>query len=347
MNVHVSYKTHKTPGIENEVNHQIEKIQKRLHVFRPDLVHLKAVIEESSAREGTVVSLNLRLPSGQLTAQANAASPTSAIKASFDELIQQIGRHKEILRSSHKWRRWRGGPQDPPELGVPFEQTLAVVRPLTISADDIGSYVNANLARLERFIDRELQFRRSDQEISCGDGLSTSEVVNEVIARALADHDRPEKFTLESWLYHLALQAINEMTTRLDELEASVPLEDSRRRPNVEAADEAQLQFRPPDESWTGESAIADRRVSTPEEVAYSDEMMTLVQAALRGVDRTDREAFLLYGIEGFSLNEIAAITGRHPEAVRESVQRARDCVRNAPSIASEFHHELAGKART
>jgi DNA-directed RNA polymerase specialized sigma24 family protein len=107
------------------------------------------------------------------------------------------------------------------------------------------------------------------------------------------------------------------------------------------------LQFHQPDEGWTRESAIPDRRVSTPEQEAYSDEMIALVQAALRGASRTDREAFLLYGIEGFSLGEIAAITGRHPEAVRESVQRARDCVRNAPSIASEFQHELLVKPRS
>ena len=93
MNVHVSYKVHKTPDIEREISHQIEKIQKRLQVFRPDLVHLKAVVDENSAREGTVVSLNLRLPSAQLTAQAKAPSATAAIKAAFDELIQQLGRH--------------------------------------------------------------------------------------------------------------------------------------------------------------------------------------------------------------------------------------------------------------
>jgi RNA polymerase sigma factor (sigma-70 family) len=348
MNVHVSYKVHKTPDIEKEISHQIEKIQKRLHVFRPDLLHLKAVIEENSAREGTVVSLNLRLPSGQLAAQKKASSPTPAIKAAFDELIQQIGRHKELLRSSHKWRRWRRSPQESPEPGVPFEQTLAAVLPPTISADDIGSYVNANLARLERFVDRELYFRHADEDVPLPeDGLSTAEVVNEVIARALADHDRPEIMTLEPWLYHLALQAMNEMTIRLEELESSIHLEDSRRRQNVEASDEPVLQFHQPDEGWTRESAIADRRVSTPEQAAYSDEMIALVRAALRGVDRIDREAFLLYGIEGFSLNEIAAITGRHPEAVRESVQRARDCVRSAPSIASEFPKELAAKHRS
>ena len=50
MNVHVSYKVHKTPDIEKEISHQIEKIQKRLHVFRPELVHLKAILEPSSGR---------------------------------------------------------------------------------------------------------------------------------------------------------------------------------------------------------------------------------------------------------------------------------------------------------
>jgi len=345
MNVHVSYKVHKTPDIEKEINHQIEKIQKRLQVFRPELVHLKAVLDENPAREGILVSLNLRLPSGQLTAQEKAQNPTAAIKAAFDELMQQIGRHKEMLRSSHKWRRWRGGPQESPEPGVPFEQTLAAVRPPTISADDIGSYVNANLPRLERFVDRELHFRRADEEIP-EDALSTSEVVNEVIARALGDQDRPEKLTLEPWLYHLTLQAMNEMTARLQELESPVHLEASRRRQNVEASDEAALQFHQPDEGWTRESAIPDRRVSTPEQAAYSDEVIALVQAALRGADRTDREAFLLYGIEGFSLDEIAAITGRHEEAVRESVQRARDCIRRTPSIASEFQQERLVKTR-
>jgi DNA-directed RNA polymerase specialized sigma24 family protein/ribosome-associated translation inhibitor RaiA len=348
MNVHVSYKVHKTPDIEKEVSHQIEKMQKRLQVFRPELIHLKAVIDQSSAREGIVVSLNLRLPSGQLASQKKANSPTAAIKAAFDELIQQIGRHKEMLRSSHKWRHWRGGSQQSPEPGVPFEHTLAAVMPPTISVDDIGSYVNANLGRLERFVDRELRFRRTDDELPISeDGLSTAEVVDEVIARALGDHDRPEKLSLEPWLYRLALEAMNEMSARLQELDLAVHLEDSSGRQNVEASDEASLQFHQPDERWTRESAIPDRRVSTPEQAAYSDEVIALVQAALRGAERTDREAFLLYGIEGFSLGEIAAITGRHLEAVRESVQRARDCVRSAPSIASEFHQELLVKRRS
>ena len=346
MNVHVSYKVQKTPDIEKEINHQIEKMRKRLQVFKPELVHLKAILDQNSPREGTLVSLNLRLPSGQLATQQKAPSPTAAIKTAFDDLMQQLIRHKDLLRSSHKWRRWRSGPQESPEPGVPFEKTLAAVLPPTVSADDIGSYVDANLSRLERFVDRELYFRRADEELP-EDGVSTGEVVDEVIARALGDGERPEKLALEPWLYRLAMQAMNEMIAHLHEIESPVHLEGSRRKQNVLASDEPVLQFHQADEDWTRESSIADRRVATPEQAAYSDEIIALVQAALQGADRADREAFLLYGIEGFSLNEIAVITGRHPEAVRESVQRARERVRNAPSVANEFPNELLLKSRT
>ena len=346
MNVHVSYKVPKTPDIEKEISHQIEKLRKRLQVFRPELVHLKAILEPGSQRESIHVSLNLRLPSGQLAAEEEAPSFTAAVKTAFDELLQQINRHKELLRSSHKWRRWRGGAKESPEPGVPFEQTVAAVLPPTITADDVRSYVNANLSRLERFVDRELYFRGAEQDVP-DNGVSTEEVVDEVIVLALSDGDRPEKLALEPWLYRLAMQVMDQVSARLGDAESSIHLEDSRRRQNVEASDEPGLQFHQPDEGWTKESSIPDRRLTTPEQAAYSDEMVALVQAALRGVDRTDREAFLLYGIEGFSLPEIATITGRHPEAVRESIERAREHVRNAPFVAHDFPRELAARTRT
>ena len=50
MNVHISYKLRKTPDLEKEVNHLVEKLRKRLQVFRPELLHLKGVVEQSSPR---------------------------------------------------------------------------------------------------------------------------------------------------------------------------------------------------------------------------------------------------------------------------------------------------------
>src|ERR1700758_522373 len=102
MNVHVSYRLPKNPAVEKDIQHQIEKLQRRLHVFRPELVHLKGMLEELSPREGTAVSLNLRLPSGQMAVQKTAPTATAAVKAAFEDLLQQLNKHKEILRASHK-----------------------------------------------------------------------------------------------------------------------------------------------------------------------------------------------------------------------------------------------------
>ena len=346
MNVHVTYKVPKSPDIEKEINHQVEKIRKRLQVFRPELVHLKASLEQNSAREGTLLSINLRLPSGQMAVQGRASSPTAAVKSAFDDLMQQITRHKELLRSTHKWRRRRAASGEATQPGVPFEQTVAAVLPPSISADDVRSYVNVNLSRLQRFVERELYFRNADQKL-VEEGASTEEVVDEVVARALGDGERPEKLALEPWLYRLAMQVMDEISAVVENDTDSIHLEESRRRQNVQGSDEVAFQFHQPDEGWTRESTIPDRRITNPEQARYSDEMLALMHAALKEADRTDREAFLLYGMEGFSLPEVASITGRHPEAVRESVERARDLIRHAPSMAHEFPKELLTKTRS
>src|ERR1700723_1505049 len=69
MNVHVSYRLHKTPAVEKDIQHQVEKLRKRLQVFCPELVHLKGAVEEIPQRQGPGGQLNLRLPAGQMAVQ--------------------------------------------------------------------------------------------------------------------------------------------------------------------------------------------------------------------------------------------------------------------------------------
>ena len=58
--------------------------------------------------------------------------------------------------------------------------------PATISADDVRSYVNANLARLDRFVEREIYFREAQGDASPTDSISKEEVIDEAIAAALS-----------------------------------------------------------------------------------------------------------------------------------------------------------------
>jgi RNA polymerase sigma factor (sigma-70 family) len=335
MNVHISYRLRKTPDLEKEVNHLVEKLRKRLQIFRPELLHLKGVLEQSSPREGTIVSLNLRLPSGQLAAQRTARTPVAAIKSAFDDLLQQLTRHKDMLRSSHNWSR-RRSERSRTEAQVPFEQTLAAIQPATISAEDVRCYVNANLSRLERFVERELYFREATEEIQ--DVVTKDEVIDEVIAGALGDGgDKPDKMALEPWLYRLAIHAIGDLQARSSDNIASIHLEESARTPNVRASDEPELQFHQPDETLTKESVIADRRVATPEDIASSDEMDMLVQMALAAAKSHDREVFILHTMEGFSVAEIAEITDRKPASINASIVAAREHLRRSPQIVNRF----------
>jgi len=345
MNVHFSYRLHRIPALEKDIQHQIEKLQRRLHVFRPELIHLKGTVEEISAREGTSVSLNLRLPSGQMAVQASAPTAAAAVKIAFEDLLQQLNKHKEILRSSHKWQRGKRGDSARPAAPVrqvPFEQTLAAVFPPIISADDVRSYVNVNLARLERFVEREIYFREA-QDLIAADSITKEEVIDETIAAALGDsQEKPERLALEPWLYRLALRALDELS-RADESNGNaMPLEDSARPRNVKASDESELQFHQPDESITGATVIADARVATPEQIMASDELLRLIASALRDLGPGPRECFILHALEGFSVDEIAAITILPSERVLAFVSAARDHLRKAPGLARQFQGRLA-----
>src|ERR1700675_4146466 len=101
MNVHISYKLRKTPDLEKEINHLVEKLRKRLQVFRPELLHLKGVVEQSSPREGKTVSLNVRVPAATRGGARSAQPPVVGIKNAFDDLLKQPPRHKDLLRSAH------------------------------------------------------------------------------------------------------------------------------------------------------------------------------------------------------------------------------------------------------
>src|SRR5262249_1584833 len=106
MNVHVSYKTGKTPEVELEFQHQIQKLRRRLQVFKPDLVRLHAFVEQENSRSASS-SLNLRLPSGQMAAQRSGDNALAAVKAAFTDLLSQVTKHKELLRG-HWSRKVRG-----------------------------------------------------------------------------------------------------------------------------------------------------------------------------------------------------------------------------------------------
>lgn len=348
MHVHFSYKIDKTPTLEQQIDLQIGKLRKRLQVWRPDLVSLYGMIDEHP-KAGVQVSLNLRLPSGQMASREASETDVTAIKSAFDDLIEQLTKHKDHLRAHHKWPRQRRVEQERIEPQVPFEETLAAVHPEMASADDVSMYVNANLPRLQRFVDRELRYRENSGQMRTGE-LRTDEVIDEAIASALDDRiEKPEKITLEPWLYRLASSAIQRLMRQLRDETGSVPLESVPTRSAREAPgdDEPVAQFHQPDDAMTQEGLIGDPRLATPEDIAANDELVAMVETALRHAKPHEREAFILYTMEGFTAHEIAVITDRKQEEVRASIAAAREHLRKAFPVANPIKDRLIEHSKT
>jgi RNA polymerase sigma factor (sigma-70 family) len=351
MILHFSYKLPKTPDLEKAVEQQLQKLRKRLQFFRPELVSLSGTIDES-AKMGTIVALNLRLPSGQMAAQGTADRPVAAIKVAFENLVEQLGKHKERLRSEYKWPRAKSGLLSGPVPQVPFEDTVAAIKPEKVSVEDVSQYVNLNLPSLQRFVERELRYREATGRLREGQ-ISPDEVVGEAISHALDDrsNNRPEKVSLEPWLYRLALGAIDRLANQMRPENGSVPLESqvrpARLRKAGEGNDEPKMQFHQPDETFTNENLIADMRLATPEDIAARDEMVGMVELALRTVPHEDREAFILFTMEGFTMKEIAVISNRTPEEVRASIASARDHLKKSFPAANKLKDKLVEQTKS
>jgi ribosome-associated translation inhibitor RaiA len=106
MNQHFSYKnTTKTPDVERIISRHVDKINRLLEHFSPDLVHLHGTLEIQNPREGFTTSLNLRLPVGQVHSTQAAKTAGDSMRAAFDDLERQINKEKELLRGNGKHAR--------------------------------------------------------------------------------------------------------------------------------------------------------------------------------------------------------------------------------------------------
>jgi len=350
MNVHISYKAGKTPDVEREFQHQLGKLQRRLQVFKPELVHFHAIVEQEKGHiAGT--SLNLRLPSGQMAVQKTGENSLAAVKTAFTDLLSQLNKHKELLRGEWTWkRRRRTGRRESGAPAFPFQSASAAVEPRTKSQQemengDISKWVNANLQRLERFVGRELRYRLATGQIR-EDQVTREEVIDEVIVSALShEEEKPDELSLESWFYRLALRAIRRLTQANADT-ATVSLDAPAGVPNVTGSDENVLQYHQPDDSLQEESIIRDENARTPEEIVASEEMVRQLDVVLHEVSHRDREAFVLFTLEGFTVDEIARITDQSPDRIRKSIQHAREQIQQKLPANNELRRRLLHHSR-
>ena len=94
-------------AIEHEAQRHIEKLNRLLKRYSPDLVVLHGSLEKMPRKIEYTFSLNLTLPAGTLHASAAGADVRGSAKAAFAELESQVKKHQEKLRKDYMWKRKR------------------------------------------------------------------------------------------------------------------------------------------------------------------------------------------------------------------------------------------------
>jgi len=106
MNVSISYKhVESQEAVAVEVTHRLDKLNRLLKSYEPDLVQLKGVFSRNQRTDEQSLALTLSLPTGTLHATGDGKNTLAGCKKAFSELELQLKKHQSLLRREHEWKR--------------------------------------------------------------------------------------------------------------------------------------------------------------------------------------------------------------------------------------------------
>lgn len=342
MQVQFTVQVPKSSDLEAQLAKLQEKVGRLLAMFQPDLVQLHGRLTRHTSREGALCSLNLRLPTGQLASEGGGATAQIALRQAQDELLEQIKKHKqrlhrEQLRAGHRTVRT----MPPADALRPAPASAASPGAEQADRADLSRYIAANVEQLRRFVARQIHLRERLGQLRPGQ-LDAREVLDEMIADALAapngNHPAPPR-----WFYLLAVSAIGRLAALTDQHylgQTSDSLD--REITPAETRREEEFEFLDPVEETELRDIMPDPDMANPEQIAYSNEVVDLLQSALNHLDRRQREDLVLFAIEGFTIEELAMISGRKAEQARADLRRAGEALARQPGVAGDLRERLA-----
>ena len=297
MHVHFSYHhVSRNTQLDHAVSSHVEKLEKLLIRFSPDLVHLRGILEFNSPRHEAVCSLNLWLPTARIHARESGGSVLVVLQASFNEVLEQVKRHKRVLRREGVWKRRRF-------KFLQEEKKIQAGELHVTDRQEMRDYLDQVRPQLEHFIARELRYLQLAGALMPGQ-LQIEEVVNEVVARSLenvnADYSESVPF------HRLVSESIRVLDGMLGQPASanSAPPHAASAEPVVSPA---------PATSWPTPNNSGEGEPARNDSVELS-----LVETMLASLPASERHVYVLHALEGFSWEETAQVLGRPADELQE-----------------------------
>ncbi len=294
-------------SLEKLVERKARKVRKMLPTFQSEDLSLHANLEQLPRGKQFQSALILSTPQKVIRVEDIEENAVTSVVRAFDELLRRVKKFKSQLnRERYHHRPTRATLADHSAVSRPMEQE-----------------VERHLDTIDNFVRRELYHRALAGDFQPG-SLRPQAVVDgvflEVTARVAT---RSKKSAMRPWIFRIAREVI---ARRIAEHPFRPGQDESAGKEPSSDHDEV-LNFYQPEETLQLENLLPDLDAD-PEELLRKDAREEHLHRAIAALPTSMRESFVLFVLEGLGSEEVAQITGRSAQEVREDVKQTRQQLR-------------------
>lgn len=322
--------------LHKKILDNIRKLERHLAHFAADAVHLHIILERFPDNHCFTASLTLRVPSNILHSEKKGDDVIKTFDDGVRALIRQLEGLKSRLRREPLWKHTERRTKlhegkaaaFAPE---PLPPGTGPQTPGQIARDLFARHYEAMLRHVRRHL---------GDDASVGDfpgsKLDARDIIGEAARKVEASADRkPEGMDWMVWFYRLIHEELNRQRKSLKEQEAediSTEASATQAQPDQPGPQplEELMEDKIEPEVIRDEDVIANAEAIPPDEALEQEETIEQIEQDVKTWRRPEREIFDLFYHEGFEPDEIALVTSRPLDEVRQILGRLRKRVRQA-----------------
>lgn len=304
-----------SPSIEKLIQWQVRSLELQAARFNLSAISLEGRVTHGGAKRPFELTLVLKLPQDALQIRKQGTEVEALLRVGF----QALGRELDRYYSKRQTRE-------------PLSDSRLIE-----ADEDFRDAINRQLPRLCQYVEREIGYFLSTGELPVG-AVRVEDIVDETVMRALTEYDaRPPQLPLAGWLITLAKDVLDAQVRQNDASGGEMGREEARVEQQVAkvppehagaAIEDEMYYWYQPDEDLRVEDIVADPHTRSPEEIAAQRQLQHDLDQMIAFLPKRWRDVFVLHMIEGFTMEQVALVTGVPREHVERDLRAARDFLR-------------------
>ncbi len=291
--------------LKKMIERKANKLEVFLRQFTPEIVKLKAIVEQLNKKQIVKTKIVLALPIKTLVSEKEGYSSFESVSRAFKTLFKEVSRLKSSFSREEKFRR--GSRKERP-LGE--EQQIPAQEEKAASASHL--FRNEILSKIAEKIELFIYFAREEINILSEEygkkvyQINPFEVVDNIIIRLLESSWKEigDYGGIEKEIYKMIKKELNAIVENGDSEKFNISLEATYREPMI-SEDEIYDYFQPDNVLHFEDILYSDEAVT--EETETDDEYMDFLET----LTPSYRQIYHLHYIERFDMEEMEEITGK------------------------------------